>query len=329
MLAEAKTLDEILHVENLAQRARDFAKAAGLGRTAWNQAAVVMLNARRKAGQTLIEMKHRGELAARGANPKKRKSQAGTITIDDLGLTKNQSSRYQKEAKVPQDVFDEWVQRHLDGDDDLTASGLRRMAKQHQAASRQPADELATPELLTGTVANLGDLINDNQRFACIYADPPWQYGNQSTRAATNNHYGTMTVEQICAEPVAFLSDECCHLYLWTTAGFLREAFDVIDAWGFTYKSNMVWVKPQMGIGNYVRLSHEHLLIGIKGKTRTNGKSQISWIEANRTAHSAKPDAFRAAIERMSQGPYLELYGRQQVDGWMVYGNQISRTLLG
>lgn len=327
MLAEARTIEEILHIENLAQRARDYAKAAGYGLQTANAANRIMLDARRKAGETLKVMKERGELAQRG-NAKK--LQPATFTLDDIGLNKFQARRYQLEAALPEEDYREWVQKTLDGGtEELTATRLRKLAKQHtaQQATDTPETQEVTSDEATGLCGNLHELAESGLKFHAIYADPPWKYGNQSTRAATDDHYPTMTVEQICAEPVIELADEWCHLYLWTTTSFLQDAFKVIAAWGFVYKSNMVWVKPQMGIGNYVRVSHEHLLIATKGDKRTNGKSQMSWIQADRTKHSRKPREFREVVERMSDGPYLEMYGRERIDGWMVYGNQIEASL--
>jgi N6-adenosine-specific RNA methylase IME4 len=323
ILAEAKTLDDFLQVENLAQRARDFAKAAGLGRKTMNEAARIMLDARRQAGLTLVAMKERGELAARGGD-RKSNSQPASLKLEDLGITHSQSARYQQEASVSEEQYRMWVDDVLSSDDrELSAAQLRKFAKRTKAPETTAADEP-----VVGVYGTLHELVDEGHKFSCIYADPPWRYGNQGTRAATDDHYPTMTVEEICAEPVACVSADECHLYLWTTTSFLRDAFNVIDAWGFEYKSNMVWVKPQMGIGNYVRVSHEHLLIGVKGKTRTAGSSQMSWIQADRTVHSRKPREFRQAIERMSQGPYLEMYGREAIDGWAVYGNQVARLPL-
>jgi N6-adenosine-specific RNA methylase IME4 len=219
-------------------------------------------------------------------------------------------------------LFDPFVAATRSAGKQLTSGALVKLGRQQPNGKRAfPAPPIET---ITGS---LQSLIDAGHRFACVYADPPWKYGNQTTRASTDNHYQTMTVPEICAESVANVTADIAHLYLWTTAGFLREAFDVINAWGFTYKTNMVWTKPTMGIGNYVRLSHEHLLIGVKGKTRTRGSNQMSWVQADRTKHSAKPDCFRAIIERMSDGPYLEMYGRKPVGGWTVYGNQIESTL--
>lgn len=176
------------------------------------------------------------------------------------------------------------------------------------------------------TVADLTELAG--AKFGCIYADPPWQYGNQATRAATSNHYKTLTVEQLCNLPIAELAADDAHLHLWTTNSFIRDAFRVVDAWGFEYRSMFVWVKPQMGIGNYWRVSHELLLTAIRGNAkRFNDRSLRSWEQLTRGTHSSKPDAVRGMIERASTGPFLELFGRKPVAGWTIFGNQIERRL--
>ncbi len=162
------------------------------------------------------------------------------------------------------------------------------------------------------------------QKFGCIYADPPWKYGNQATRASTDKHYLTMTVDEICSLPIADLAAKTCHMHLWTTNGFLPDSFRVLESWGFTYKSMFVWCKPKMGMGNYWRLSHEVLLLGIKGSKATfRDKSLYSWGRYKATRHSAKPPEVRGFIERASPGPYLELFGRRAVNGWTVWGNEI------
>jgi N6-adenosine-specific RNA methylase IME4 len=163
------------------------------------------------------------------------------------------------------------------------------------------------------------------RKFGTVYADPPWAYGNQGTRAATGNHYGTMSIADICAMPIRELVADDAHLHLWTTNAFLRESFEVIDAWGFEYKSCAVWCKPQMGIGNYVRVSHEFLMIAVKGDCKSFKKKNVmSWFEHSRGKHSAKPDYWRHVIEENSPGPRLELFGREQVPGWTIFGNQIN-----
>lgn len=173
-------------------------------------------------------------------------------------------------------------------------------------------------------------------QFATFVADPPWRYGNTSTRGAAQNHYDTMSIEELCALDVVRerAADEA-HLYLWTTAGHLPQAFEVMTAWGFEYKTYLVWVKPQIGMGNYFRVSTELVLFGVRGGMRTQARDIRNWFEAKRTKHSAKPSIFHDLVAKASPGPYLELFSRCYADGmlsgcvcskcrlgWSVWGNQ-------
>jgi N6-adenosine-specific RNA methylase IME4 len=179
----------------------------------------------------------------------------------------------------------------------------------------------------TCSVSDLHRLIDSGMKFGTLYADPPWKYGNQATRSATGNHYPTMTPEEIAALPIGELVCENAQLHLWTTNGFLFESKAVMEAWGFAYKSAFVWVKPRLGIGNYWRVSHEFLLLGVRGRCPFRDRAQRSWLEEERTLHSAKPESIRRMIERVSPSPYLELFGRRLAQGWTVWGNQIERSL--
>ena len=185
--------------------------------------------------------------------------------------------------------------------------------------------EAARPSI----VRNLDVLIASGTKYATIYADPPWPYTNTAARGAAENHYRTLSLETIRSQPVNELSADQAHLHLWTTNAFLRAAFDVIRAWGFHYKSCLVWVKPQIGMGNYWRVSHEYLLLGVRGNLPFRDRTCKSWLLARRAAHSRKPFPFRELIERVSPGPYLELFGREEQPntGWTVYGNQVERRL--
>ena len=175
------------------------------------------------------------------------------------------------------------------------------------------------------TISCLSEI--NGEKFACIYADPPWVYGNQGTRGSTGDHYEGLSVAEIANLPVPELAADNAHLHLWTTNAFLKDSFDIMAAWGFTYKSMFIWVKPQMGMGNYWRVSHEYMLFGLKGKLPFQNRAQMSWAEYKRGKHSAKPEQIRAKIETVSPGPYLELFGRKKVDGWTVFGNQIDEDL--
>jgi N6-adenosine-specific RNA methylase IME4 len=175
------------------------------------------------------------------------------------------------------------------------------------------------------TVDKLDTLVSEGRKFGTIYADPPWQYDNQGTRAATSNHYDGLSVEELCALSVRELAADDAHLHLWTTNGFLFECPKIFAAWGFEFRSSFVWVKPQIGIGNYWRNSHEFLLTAIRGNAKHfNDRSLRSWLEYWRGWHSAKPEIVRDYIERASPGPRLELFGREPRNGWVVWGNEIA-----
>lgn len=178
-------------------------------------------------------------------------------------------------------------------------------------------------------VNNLDTLVKAGQRFRTIYVDPPWPYENEAARGAAANHYPVMALEDIRREPVPELAEKNSHLHLWATNGFLREALDLIDAWGFKYKSCFVWVKPELGCGNYWRVSHEFLLLGVRGRLPFRDRAQQSWLAASRLEHSRKPGRIRLLIEAVSPGPYLELFGRAAIpdSDWTVFGNQVERRL--
>jgi len=202
---------------------------------------------------------------------------------------------------------------------------VRKVKKQREAAETIDHDQ--PEELFDQIITDEESLYGRN--FGCVYADPPWKYGNQGTRGSTDNHYPTMTVREICEMGVEEMVADNAQLHLWTTNAFLKDAFEVITSWGFEYRSCFVWVKPQMGMGNTWRVSHEFLLLGTRGNSKTfPEKNHRSWGEFPRRKHSEKPDEVREIIERVSPGPRLELFGRKQVEGWTVFGNQIERMLV-
>ena len=162
-------------------------------------------------------------------------------------------------------------------------------------------------------------------QYNVIYADPPWRYDFvESPNRAIENHYPTMALEDIAALDVPAADDAM--LFLWTTAPKLHEAFTVMAAWGFEYRTSMVWVKTQLGMGKWLRNRHEHLLIARKGKglpCPRAGTQPDSVLTAPRTQHSAKPDAFRRLIEEMTpNASRIELFARGAVPGWDVWGNE-------
>jgi len=198
----------------------------------------------------------------------------------------------------------------------------------------EPTESASEPAVTRGpfageSVSDLQELIDAGIRFPTIYADPPWAYANRSARGAAANHYQVLPFDELAELPVETLAERRAHLHLWATSSFLGEALSLIEAWGFRYRSSFVWVKDKIGCGNYWRLAHEFLLLGVRGNLPFRERSQRSWVLATRYRHSHKPAIVRSTIERVSPGPYLELFGREQIpdSDWTVFGNQVERRL--
>jgi N6-adenosine-specific RNA methylase IME4 len=167
---------------------------------------------------------------------------------------------------------------------------------------------------------------NTPRKFRTIVADPPWSTQQTGARGAAQ-HYDLMSVEQITSMPIADLAQDDAHLWLWVTNATLRIGYDVIEAWGFVPRSPLTWVKPRMLLGNYLRNSSEHLLFATRGNAPVEFKSQPTWMFAPLQDHSHKPEEALAVIERVSRGPFLELFARRRPSSsqdWSVWGNEID-----
>ncbi|WP_447589544.1 MT-A70 family methyltransferase [Microbacterium lacticum] len=163
-------------------------------------------------------------------------------------------------------------------------------------------------------------------KFRTILADPPWDIG-QKGHLGAQAHYNLMTLERIKEMPIADLAEDDAHLYLWAINGGLREALDVMEAWGFTYRSPLTWIKPRLGLGNYLRNQTEHLLFGTRGRAPVKFRGQGTWMYAPLQDHSHKPEEQYAVIQRLSDGPFIELFARRRQPGWHAWGNEVDSDI--
>jgi N6-adenosine-specific RNA methylase IME4 len=325
-IASLRTIDEAKDLRDKAEAVKAYARKARLGKEIFIEASIIKSRAERRLGEMLRETPLMKSVPGnQHTGPMEDSTQGDRCTLESLGLTKSDSSRLQKVASLPKDAFEQHIADMLAGNREVTTSSLLRLVKENQPQQKPTA----TPSNVAPsakTACSLSDIVNRGEKYSTIYADPPWPYSNQATRAATSNHYHTMSIDEICAEPISQLVADKAHLHLWTTNAFLFEAIDVLEAWGFEYKSCFIWVKPQMGLGNYWRVSHEFMLLGVRGGLKFADRGQMSWLTAKRTKHSQKPEAVRQLIEQVSPPNYLEMYGRQLplTPNWTVYGDQIG-----
>lgn len=174
-------------------------------------------------------------------------------------------------------------------------------------------------------------------KYRTIVADPPWHYehswstfrGPGKPQVVTKqSDYPTMTVDEICNLPAGLWASDNAHLYLWTTQAYIVEAHRVVKAWGFTTKNLLTWVKRKdtqdawLGMGTYYRSVTEYVLFAVRGSLRTKEKNQANIFYGSRGQHSEKPSAFYDIVERMSPGPYLDVFSRKQRFNWDTWGNE-------
>jgi N6-adenosine-specific RNA methylase IME4 len=280
---------------------------------AQNAIAELRLRQERKIGEWLAARERHP-----GGNPNRLHDAKGyPPTYADLGIEPTQAHRFQRAARVPEAEFTRHVEATKQAGQELTSAGLLKLARRREQADRQEAPAAG------GTPADL-DALAEGARFGTLYADPPWQFDNQVSNGAAADHYRTLPVEAIIALPVPALSLPEAHLHLWVPTPLLAEGLRVLAAWGFAYKGFLAWVKPQMGTGNYWRSACELLLLGVRGGCPFLDHAQRNWLQADRGRHSEKPEAVRQLVERVSPGPYLELFARRPPPpGWVCWGDEV------
>ncbi len=175
-----------------------------------------------------------------------------------------------------------------------------------------------------------------DRKFSTILADPPWQFQNRTGKVAPEHkrlaRYPTLSLEEIKSISVGQACNERAHLYLWVPNALLKEGLEVLEAWGFNYKTNLIWYKirkdggpDRRGVGFYFRNVTEIILFGVRGnnvRTLAPGRSQENIISSRKREHSRKPDEQYELIESCSWGPFLEMFSRGKRPNWACWGNQ-------
>jgi len=223
---------------------------------------------------------------------------ANTIVSQNIGVSK---STFERAKKVIEKAPEDLKQRVRSGQTSINYA-YKTVNRQEKKENKEPIPE---------------------GEFDVILADPPWTY-DINTRGSPDDHYDVMSDNEIY--DIKIPSSENCVLFMWGTAPKLPEALKVIEAWGFIYKTHMVWIKDKIGTGYYFRGKHELLLVAVKGKPLIPEEKDRpeSVLIAPRTTHSTKPEQTYSIIERMyPNSKYLELFARNTREGWKSWGNEI------
>jgi len=319
-LAEAARVEQVMHVRDEVEHLKLYARQIK-DRSLMAEALEMQLRCERRLGELLVAAKELGQIAE-GRRPKNcsDEEQFPRVVLADAGIDRKLSSKAQKAASLSQQAFDAMVEQArnklVSG-----ASIIVDMVKAEDKKGRRDEKEAALAERIRAASANVGN----GKLYGLILADPAWRFEPYSRETgmdrAPENHYPTMTLDKIEALQIPAADD--CVLFLWATAPMLQEALSVMGAWGFTYKSQIIWVKDRIGTGYWARNKHELLLIGTKGSipAPAPGTQPESAILAPVSRHSEKPEVFHGLIERLFPNvPKLEMFSRRARPGWDSWG---------
>lgn len=320
-LAEAKRIDEVKDIADKALALKIYARQAN-NRALELDAAEIRIRAERRLGEMLAEETIAGRIGV--GRPQKNGSDLepfSGLTLEKLGVDKKLSSRAQRLAAEPAARFEEMI------------AGWRASAERESArVTTGLLHDTSKREARALREASLGARIValPERRYGVIYADPEWRFEPWSRESgmdrAPENHYPTSDTGAICARDVAAIAADDCALFMWATVPMLPDALRVMGAWGFCYRSQIVWIKDRVGTGYWFRNKHEILLVGARGDipAPAPGTQWPSAIEAPVGAHSAKPDVFADLIEAYFPTlPKIELNRRGPPrPGWDAWGNE-------
>jgi N6-adenosine-specific RNA methylase IME4 len=350
-IEQARSIDEVKDIRDRAEAARQYARAAGYSREITNACAEIKIRAERRAGELLKEV----EFSKGAATPSH--DVTPLPTHDDLGVSRMQSSRWQKVSEIPEDVLDAYFEGVREAREDITTAGLRKFA----ARQRQPG---SVPEPVPAP----------DGRYQCIVIDPPWPMQKIEREERPNQgvqlDYPVMPVE--CQRPhhsgdehldgapcFRFLCDcpepcgdpehpnepcrsiECvvgnvvetvaldnCHIYLWVTHKYLPAGLDLLKAWGFNYQCVMTWRK-NVGITPFSWMyDTEHVLFGRRGDLKLQRLGLRLSFEAPVQGHSVKPGVFYDRVIAASPGPRVEMFSRRERDGFTAWGNEVADAVV-
>lgn len=327
-LFEARSSAEVLEARAAAQAAHHYAKLVKASNETKADCVHMIVRAEMRMADEVDRAQEKGEVRIQKDNQHVRTSDKHSL--EDIGINRQRLNEWRTVRDAGEEVVSEVIQNALSEGRAPTNSEILKASKEIRAERAEISRDRRIKNIAEISKGNTE--LNTGQRYPIIYADPPWQYENPpmgGVNRSIENHYPTMTLEEICALPVSEIASDDCLLYLWATAPKLQECMSVIDAWGFSYRTCFVWVKDKIGMGYHARNQHELLLVAKKGEIPPPPTSArvSSVIKGKRTEHSKKPEEFYELIESMyPELPKIELFSRNKREGWKNWGNQSDGT---
>ena len=300
-IATCESIPQLKELKNRAKAWEVYYKASGFGLEAQNLGAELKIRAERRMGGLLPEMVKKG-------GDKRWHPKLQDETLDDLGITKTQSSRYQQLAKIPEEDFERFFVDLRASFQEITTSRLLRLLEK---------DFPETPPLPKG-------------KYQVIYADPPWDIGSmvlEKWESPLEDKYPTMSEEKLKALDIQNISAGNSVCFMWATLTTLHQALHLLEVWGFKYHITLTWDKGGGWSANGFHRRTELVLVGYKGKLSDVIKQEGEYIPTifteKKTTHSTKPEILYKLIEERTIGNRIELFARNRREGWDVWGNEI------
>ena len=309
-LAEIRTIETGVEYLNKVKAIETWAKAEKKDAELQNIIAEQKLRTQRILGDLLKKSN-----IYKGAATQSKDTTA--LKLSDIGVTRDQSSAFQKIASLPQEIFEEEIATAKEETNkriELTTSRLLKVAKKIEREQ-----DLKQQKEVKGDYTTLLD------NYDVLVVDPPWEYNRtydpDNSRIA--NPYPSMSLEDI--NNIKLPSSKNSILWLWATQAYLYEAKDILKNWGYEYKATLVWNKDNMGMGNWLRMQCEFCLLGIKGNPTYHNTKYRDIITEKGREHSRKPDLFYNMVNDTCIGTKLDYFSREHRDGWYSYGNEINK----
>lgn len=307
-LALANSIDEVKLIRDQAEAIRQYIRQQKGSFSMQNQAAEIKIRAERRVGEMLKEpgREKPGEykkLHDETFSPKP--------SLEDLGITKIQSHRWQLEAEIPETQFEEYIAETKAKAEELTSRAALSIAlrMRHEDKKR-----------IFNNTTSLDGL------FDVIVVDPPWPYGGGYNPYAHRgaSPYNEMSIEEIMMLEIPAAKD--CILWLWVTNRFMHDAYHVLESWAFEPKTILTWFKEKIGVGRWLRGATEHCILGISGKPNITHVAQSTALICSARNHSQKPEEFYTTLESLCPGKKLEMFARTPRQGWQSHGDQLQNN---
>ena len=317
-LAMASKIDEVKQIRDQAEALRQYIRQQKGGLEMQNQAAEIKLRAERRAGEMLATIKPH-----EGGRPRETCSIVEQVLentkLTDLGIDRHQSHRWQLEAGLPEEIFEQHIAEVKASGEELTSIGVLQLASRIQ---KQEAIK---------TVSMIEVALGEARKYRCIVIDPPWPIQKiereERPMQGRDLDYPTMTIDEIGNLPILEQANPAgCHLYLWVTHKYLPVGLRLFESWGFRYQCLMTWVKPT-GMTPYSWMYNtEHVLFGRVGGLQLERLGLKLSFDApvSKGGHSRKPGAFYERVLEASPGPRLEMFARRERLGFDVWGNEVA-----